>query len=179
MNPELRLQTPRLTLRTPRPADADAMAELNDDPETVRFANEPSPGTPGINIVDGMRVHWRTHGIGIWVVESNERTGSRSVVGCVGIKYGPGFLPSSADPRPELGWRIAAHYRRRGAATEAARAARDHACSVVARNDLWSIIDPSNIGSARVATNIGMELSSALYNPVIGRSVDVYELCPP
>lgn len=75
------------------------------------------------------------------------------LVGTCGVRRGP------AATEPEMGYRIAARYRRRGLATEAATAVVDE-CRTAGLSRVWATIRPDNIGSRRVVEQLGMRLTA-------------------
>jgi RimJ/RimL family protein N-acetyltransferase len=75
------------------------------------------------------------------------------LVGTCGVRRGP------AAAEPELGYRIAARYRRRGLATEAATAVVDE-CRRAGLHRVWATIRPDNVASRRVVERLGMHLAA-------------------
>ena len=78
-----------------------------------------------------------------------EELATRRLVGRVGFNCPEGW------PAYELGWTIGREFWGRGFATEAARAALDHAFTALNRDHIVSLIDPSNESSKRVAERLG------------------------
>jgi len=146
---EVELRTERLLLRHFRADDIDAYAALCADPEVMRYL---SPTGQPLSREDAWRQmamlcgHWQLRGYGTWVAEELE-TGS--LVGRIGLHYPEGF------PDRELGWAIARRYWGRGLASEAARAAANHAFRTLGWDHLISLILPENARSIRVAERLG------------------------
>jgi RimJ/RimL family protein N-acetyltransferase len=121
--------------------------------------------------------HWERHGFGPFALESREADGAGALLGFAGVAY-PAYLPALAE-RPEIGWRLARNAWRRGLATEAALAARDHAFATLGFPELIAIVHPENTRSQAVARKLGMELERQVHNPVLRRPVDVWALPAP
>ena len=118
-------ETERLLLRRFTPADADAFAAFNADPDVMRFIGDGTPLTRAQSdeLLTRIAAHWRSHGFGLWCVA--ERSAPERCLGFAGLAV-PSFLPE-VMPAVEVGWRVARDGWGRGLATEAARAALDEA----------------------------------------------------
>src|SRR5690242_19212076 len=108
-------ETERLLLRPPRLEDADAFAELNTDPEVMRFI---SPTGALVRAESDLLLrrlidHWDEHGFGLWMAELRESGGP---IGFVGLQH-PQGLPALAG-EVEVGWRFAREQWGKGLATE-------------------------------------------------------------
>jgi RimJ/RimL family protein N-acetyltransferase len=130
-----------------RAGDAGAYAAICADPEVMRFLN----GAP-LSRVEAWRHlamivgHWVLRGYGTWAVEERA-TGL--LVGRVG------FIEPDGWPGFELGWTLGRPWWGRGYATEAARAALEHAFTALDREHVISLIHPENVRSIRVAERLG------------------------
>ena len=144
------LQTERLRLRLWRDDDLAELERVNADPRFTRFLNPGGevypPGWTADKLVR-MRADWEQNGWGTWAVEELE--GGR-LVGRVGFQFHR-FWPED----PELGWGVDPDLWGRGYATEAARAALQHAFDVLRFERVVSILHPENTPSIRVAEKIG------------------------
>lgn len=93
--------------------------------------------------------HYRTHGFGLWVIETHDGT----FVGDCGLTMqeveGEWFV--------EAGWHVVAEARRQGYAAEAATSVRELARAHGVEH-LIAIIRPDNVASQGVARAIGLEL---------------------
>ena len=144
------LETERLLLRVFRPEDLDAFAEIEADPEVMRFyASGPRPREWAER---GVRSFIRTQeerGFSLWAVV--HKADGRLIGYC-------GLVPQTIDgaDEVEVGYKLARAYWRQGLATEAARAVRDWGFAHLRVPRLVSIIDPSNAASIRVAEKNGM-----------------------
>jgi RimJ/RimL family protein N-acetyltransferase len=165
------LETPRLRLRPPEGADLDAFVEIHEDPEVLRYlttVGQTSGRAAGWRIIAMLLGHWQLRGYGHWTVI--ERA-SNQIIGRVGPWYPEGW------PGIELGWIIRRTHWNLGFATEAARAARDHAFTVTGAPTLISMIHPDNVASIRVAEKLGATLGRR--DAFGGCAVLIYELARP
>lgn len=143
-------QTPRLTLRRFRLDDAEAMFELNADPEVTRYVGDPpfeSLEAARSFVADYLRDVALPHDdLSRWAVVENE---TNDVLGFCGLRR-------QADGEVDLGYRLHRRAWGRGYATEAARASLDVGFG---RFDLTAIsahADVENLGSLRVMEKVGM-----------------------
>lgn len=153
------------------------MAAINRDSEVTRFLNRAVDEDAVIAFHGNVSRHWEQHGFGFYAVESTEPESTGKCLGFVGLAY-PSFLPALAA-RPELGWRLGRAAWGRGLATEGARAVRDLAFDRLDVDELISIIHPDNVRSQRVARKLDMAVEQQIFNPVLGRPVDVWQLNRP
>lgn len=143
------LETSRLILREFTTEDADALARVLSDPETMRFYPAPCDRA-GVEewIASNIR-RYNECGYGLWgmILKS-----SGELVGDCGL------TPQSVDGLMEI--EIGYHLRRdlwcQGLATEAARACRDYGFANLSVDRIISLIRPENIPSCRVAEKNGM-----------------------
>lgn len=169
------IETPRLRLRGPRPADFPDSAVLWSDPVVTRFTS----GKPlSEEEVWGRLLRYIGHltwmGFGYWVVEEKE-TGR--FAGEVGFSDWKREIKPSLQGLPELGWVLAPRVHGQGHATEAACAAIQWAHSHLLERTsssgdgslehpiapelrsarMTSIIHPDNVRSIRVAEKCGFK----------------------
>ncbi len=91
--------------------------------------------------------NYENHGFGLWAMELRE-TGE--YVGDCGIT----MQDVEGSPRHEVGYHVVGRLRRRGLATEAARACRDHALDVLGCGLVVSIVHADNVASRTVAERV-------------------------
>ncbi|WP_205326577.1 GNAT family N-acetyltransferase [Glycomyces sp. YM15] len=151
----LELRTERLLLRPLASGDAEALAEINADPEVMRYigSGEPRDREQTEALVAKAAAHWDVHGWGTFAVREND-TGD--LVG-LGILATPSFLPEIL-PATEVGWRIGRDRWGRGYAPEAARAVMGFAFGELGLDRVVSCIHSENAASIRVAEKLGMSL---------------------
>lgn len=161
------LLTERLRLRPFRSIDFDDYAALYSDPRVVRHlaAKKAETWDRGrswrhLAFVVG---HWQLKGFGTWAVELKD-TGA--FVGAVGFSEPEGW------PGFELAWALAPRWWGQGYATEAARAALDHAFAVWKKDRVVSLINPENRPSIRVAERLGERLQGS--TDIFGREMLIY-----
>lgn len=143
------LQTERLLLRAFRQDDVDAYAAMCADPEVMRYLSVTGALLSREDAWRQMALfagHWSLRGFGMWAVE-HRQTGR--FVGRVGLHHPEGW------PDLELGWSLRREDWGQGFATEAARAAADHAFHELRRSHLIHLILPGNERSIRVAERLG------------------------
>ena len=166
--------TDRLVLRAWRASDREPFAELNADPEVLRYIGNGSPMTRAESdaLLEAIGAHWAEHGFGLWCAAPREEPDA--CLGFVGLAV-PSFLPA-VMPAVEVGWRLARPAWGRGLATEGARAALHHAFEARRLQSVVSVIDPANVRSVRVAEKLGMRRGAAHVHPASGRRLHAYEI---
>ncbi|WP_199034568.1 GNAT family N-acetyltransferase [Glycomyces salinus] len=169
----VRLETERLVLRPCTEADVEPIAQINADPEVMRYIGDGRPRNPEKTregVEKSMR-HWDEHGWGGFAVEIAE-TGE--VIGLAVLAV-PDFLPEIL-PAVEVGWRIERGRWGRGYAPEAARAAIGFALGEAGMDRLVSCIHSENAASRRVAEKLGMALERTTVVPGHGVPCEVWEI---
>lgn len=146
------LETARLRLRAPTLADFPAYAGILTSP---RFIDGPMSREEAWFDFANYTASWLLRGTGIWAVETRA---DGTLVGFVLVGLEPG------DRAPELGWMLTETAEGHGYATEAARAARDHAAALGLAT-LVSYIDPENTRSIALAERLGCLPDSAAAHP--------------
>ncbi|MFN0149546.1 MAG: GNAT family N-acetyltransferase [bacterium] len=143
------LETPRLSLREMSMADLDFVAEMLADPEVMRFYPKPYTRDESVTWIERQLGRYSRDGHGLWLVASRE-TGAP--VGQVGLA----MQEVDGVREPEIGYLVHRPFWRRGFASEAAKAVRDHAFGALGMPRVISLIRPVNAPSAGVARKIGM-----------------------
>jgi RimJ/RimL family protein N-acetyltransferase len=143
------LETQRLILREFVPDDADALARILSDPETMRFYLKPFDRAGVEEWIARSRRRYANEGHGLWAMLLKS---TQELIGDCGL------VVQEVDAANEV--EIAYHVRRdhwnRGFATEAARACRDFGFARLPVDRLISLIRPENLPSRRVAEKNGM-----------------------
>ena len=109
------VRTPRLVLRPHRPDDVDAVHRASQDPESKRWISaisDPYTREDARRFVEEIAPRERSERLGLSVVVEDDE----GLAGTAGLNLRPGRLG------PEIGYSIAPWARRRGYATETARA---------------------------------------------------------
>jgi ribosomal-protein-alanine N-acetyltransferase len=146
------LETERLTLRSFREEDIDAMAQLFANPDFMRFSlgvfTKRKQTVAFIEKVMG----WDRAGIPSQFAVMPR--GEEAIIGYCGFFY----HPEQGIQDIEIGYRLHPDYWNRGLITEAARAVRDHAFRDWELSRVISLIHPENAPSRRVAEKNGMKV---------------------
>jgi len=143
------LETLRLRLREFVAGDADALAQVLSDPETMRYYPAPYDRTGVEEWIARCQQRYRDDGVALWAMELKS---SGELIGDCGI--------IRQEVEGERFFEIGYHLRRdlwgQGFATEAAVACRDWAFAHLNIDRLISLIRPDNLRSRRVAERNGM-----------------------
>jgi [ribosomal protein S5]-alanine N-acetyltransferase len=151
MNMKVVIETPRLILREFEPRDADALARVISDPETMRFYPAPfdRAGVEGWITRNIRRYEKNGHGLwALWLKATGE------MIGDCGIT----LQEVDGEFLPEIGYHLRRDMWGQGLATEAARACRDYGFEHLKAEFLTSLIRPENLASRRVAERNGMKV---------------------
>lgn len=148
-NAPLVLATPRLILREFSPDDADALAKILSDLETMRFYLAPLNRSEVDEWIARNRRRYAKDGHGLWAMIL--RTSGELIGDC-------GLVIQEVDGANEIeiGYHLRRDHWRQGLATEAARACRDFGFAHLPVEHLISLIHPANLASRRVAEKNGM-----------------------
>jgi [ribosomal protein S5]-alanine N-acetyltransferase len=143
------LETPRLILREFCEEDADALAAVLGDPETMRFYSVPLDRSGVEAWIDRNIRRYAEDGHGLWamVLKANSE-----LIGDCGLTV----QQVEGVDENEIGYHVRRGLWGQGLATEAARACRDYGFARLRVEHLVSIIRNENTPSRRVAEKIGM-----------------------
>jgi ribosomal-protein-alanine N-acetyltransferase len=145
------LETARLVLREFVAEDADALALVLSDPETMRYYPAPYDRAGVEQWIARNQQRYADDGAGLWAMALRA---SSEVIGDCGI--------TRQEVEGEYLYEIGYHLRRdlwgRGLATEAALACRDWGFAHLKADRLISLIRPENVASCRVAARNGMTI---------------------
>jgi [ribosomal protein S5]-alanine N-acetyltransferase len=148
------LQTAHLLLREFTPQDANPLALVLSDPETMRYYPAPYDRAGVEQWIERNRQRYRDDGVGLWAMELIKISDSEShkIIGDCGI-----ILQEVEGERLyEIGYHLRRDFWGQGLATEAAIACRDWAFAHLTADRLISLIRPENLPSCRVAERTGM-----------------------
>lgn len=167
------LVTPRLVLRVWTDRDVRPMAQVNADPQVMRWIGSGRTRTEHEtrSAIDRWQAMIEAYGFGLFAVELRE-TGE--LAGFVGLSV-PDFLPE-VMPAVEIGWRLGQAFWGRGIATEAAREVLRFG---FVERDLKRIISIHQVGndaSERIMQKLGMHLDRETVDPTCRRAVRVYAI---
>lgn len=150
------LDTLRLSLREFIPGDADALALVLSDPETMRYYPAPFDRTGVEEWIARNCRRYAKDGHGLWamVLKANGE-----LIGDCGLTV----QDVDGTTEVEIGYHVRRDHWGKGLATEAARACRDYGFANLPVERLISIIRPENLPSRRVAEKNGMSVSKHQY----------------
>jgi ribosomal-protein-alanine N-acetyltransferase len=150
------LRTDRLLLRQWQESDLALFAELNADPEVMRYFPATLTREQSDTLVRDIAHEIDVHGWGLWAVEV---IGGPSFIGFVGLNE-PRF-DAHFTPAVEVGWRLGREHWGHGFATEAGAAAIDFGFRQLALNEIVAMVGTGNNRSRRVAERLGMTRNPA------------------
>jgi [ribosomal protein S5]-alanine N-acetyltransferase len=145
------LETARLILREFVPEDAEALARVLSDPETMRHYPAPVDRTGVNEWIERNRRRYQDDGVGLWamVLKSTDE-----MIGDCGITR----QQVDGESLYEIGYRLRRDFWKQGLATEAAIACREWGFANLPIDRVISLIRPENLPSCRVAERNGMTI---------------------
>jgi RimJ/RimL family protein N-acetyltransferase len=144
------LTTERLVLRRWTDADRAPFAEMNADPEVMRYFPNVMTRQETDSMVDRIEQGFENNGFGLWAVEIDGR-----FAGLTGLNRTTFDTPMG--PHVEIGWRFAKWAWGQGYATEAAQCVLDAAFTDLGLSEVFSFTTETNHPSERVMQRIGMK----------------------
>ncbi len=155
-------QTERLILRPWREDDLPSFAQMNADPEVMRYFLKPLTGDESREYFESFRQRMIENGFGFWALE--ERS-SGELAGFVGLNR-PGYtLPFS--PCVEIGWRLRKTFWGKGYAPEAAARALRVGFEEYGLESIVAFTALPNMPSQRVMEKIGMSREGEFDHPMV------------
>lgn len=141
-------ETPRLCLRETLEEDLDFFYEMTKEEETAGFLEplEENRATEREKLAAYRQQMYGFYGFGIWTLLEKD-TGR--TVGRAGLQMREGY------PEPELGFGIAAGFRRQGYGEEACRAVLDYAEKELELKQVRAVVDERNVKSRRLCEKLG------------------------
>ncbi|WP_371497871.1 GNAT family N-acetyltransferase [Kitasatospora sp. NBC_00374] len=167
------IHTPRLLLRRWNDYDLAPMAEINADPEVMRWIGDGSVYDleQTAEAIERWEEEWDEEGFGLFAVEL---LGSGELIGFAGLSV-PEFLPEIM-PAVEIGWRLGRQFWGQGYASEAAHAALEFALEDRGLDRVVSITRAGNTAAENVMHKLGMELELATTHPEYGFPLRVHAI---
>jgi RimJ/RimL family protein N-acetyltransferase len=159
------IQTERLLLRELRLADADALAKVLSDPESMKYYPHPFSREEVASWIDRNIQRYRDCGYGLWGVTLKS---DGEFIGDCGIT----LQEIEGRLYPEIGYHLLREYRGKGYATEAARTCIDYAFGVLNFDRVYSYMKSDNLPSRRVAERNGMVFQRVFEKIVHGQRVE-------
>ena len=161
------IETERLYLRQWRQSDFAIFAEMNADPEIMRYF--PKLLSPELSDVIANKCQQliSDNGWGFWAVSLKDSfKKSDTFIGFVGLNDTHADLPFA--PSVEIGWRLHKEYWGQGYATEAAQASLKFAFEKLHLNEVVAFTAVINKPSQRVMERIGMtNTQHNFYHPAL------------
>lgn len=148
----MQLETPRTFMREILGNDFDFLLRMMSDPEVMRYYPAPYTERDVRAFINRMRIRYREDGCGLWMLVDRE---SGEPLGRVGLLR----QHVHGVDEFEIGYMVHRPFWRRGFATEAALAVRDHAFSARKLPRVISLVRPENVPSQGVARKLGMEVT--------------------
>lgn len=149
---QAQLESKRLILRQWQDSDLKPFAEMNADPEVMRYF----PGTYSFQesekLFAKMQNIINVNGWGWWALEHKETGEFIGATGLVSVLFDAHFVPAV-----EVGWRIRREHWRKGYASEAASVALEFAQNTLKLPKVVSFTAVQNVPSIGVMEKIGMQ----------------------
>lgn len=153
------LETERLRLRAPGPADFEAFAAFRGSAR-ARTVGGPYSREEAFEQLGALIGQWHLRGFGRWIVADKA---SDEGLGVVGMFYPQGW------PAPEIAWSVFEPAEGKGIAYEAALAARRHAYAALGWTSAISLVAPENHRSVALAKRLGARIDGRHEHPLHGR----------
>ena len=147
----MELTTDRLILRRWRESDRTPFAEMNADPDVMRYMIAPLLRDESDAFIERIEEGFNIWGFGLWAIEV---PGVHDFIGFTGL-WPPGF-DAHFTPAIEIGWRLNRESWGNGYATEAARAALAFGFERARLDEIVSFTIPANTQSIAVMERLGM-----------------------
>jgi len=149
------LETSRLILRDLTPSDADGLALVLSDPETMRYYPMRFDRAAVEEWIARQMRRYAADGHGLWamILKSNGE-----LIGDCGLTV----QNVEGTKEIEIGYHVRRDLWGQGLATEAARACRDYGFARLAADQFISLIRPENLQSRRVAEKNGMTVQKEI-----------------
>lgn len=147
----IELETERLQLRQWRKADWPIFAEINADPEVMKYYPKVLTANESNEMAQKLASLLTERGWGFWAVEIRNE---KKFIGFVGLHEPRYELPVS--PCVEIGWRLAKQFWGYGYATEAANACLKLAFETLSLTEIYSFTSVSNVKSQAVMERLQM-----------------------
>ena len=147
----MKIETPRLRLRTWIETDRTPFARMNADPEVMHDLGGPIDVSESNAKFDRYAAALNEHGFGRWLVETHDG----KFVGSSGVLKGSSHHPMGEHF--EVGWRLVRTAWGHGYASEASKAALEDAFSRVQLPEVLAYTSPENTRSQAVMRRLGLK----------------------
>lgn len=163
-------RTERLQLRAWQPEDREPFAEMNADPEVMRYFPAVQTRAESDAFADRIESRMAELGYGLWAIEPLDGGG---FVGFTGLNPMPDGVPGEGGI--EVGWRLARYAWGRGYATEAAWAALSVAFEQAGYDEVWSLTADINTPSRAVMERLGLRHLDTKPHPALDPASPISE----
>ena len=137
-------------LRQWKDSDFEPFAEMNSDPEVMRYLLEPLTRSEARELLNRLRDNIDQYGWGIWAVEVHG-----IFAGMVGLNTPKWQLPFS--PCTEVLWRLRKEFWSRGIACATATQAIECGFTKLGLSEIVAFTTPSNLRSLRLMERLGFQ----------------------
>ncbi|QIP82768.1 GNAT family N-acetyltransferase [Streptomyces sp. Tu 2975] len=167
------IRTPRLLLRRWHDDDLTPMADINADPQVMRWVDDASPLDleDTAEAIEQWEEEWDEEGFGLFAVEL---LASGELAGFTGLSV-PEFLPE-VMPAVAISWRLGSSFWGQGYASEAAQATLEFALQDRGLDRVISISRAGDEASENVIRKLGMVLERETVHPVYGFPLRVHSI---
>jgi len=145
------IETSRLLLRQWRDCDKPVFANMNNDPDVMRYFPAHLSRDDSDRLVQRFQDDIESTGWGFWAAE---RKDTNQFIGFIGINYSSGGLPFA--PCVDIGWRLSKQNWGQGFATEGAQASLDYGFKIAGLDEIVSMTPVANLASQRVMQKLKM-----------------------
>ncbi len=156
------IETERLILRSWKDTDKAPFAEMNSNPEVMKYFPTPLSAEESNAFIDRINAEFDATGFGLYAVEIKD---TEEFIGYVGFHRFAFDAPFS--PNWEIGWRLSHRYWHKGYATEAASACIAYARAKRLCPRLYSFTALPNTPSENVMQRIGMTFEGTFPHPAL------------
>ena len=167
------IHTPRLLLRRWRDDDLAPMADINADPQVMRWIGDGAvldlDGTA--EAIERWEEEWDDEGFGLFAVEL---LASGELAGFAGLSV-PEYLPD-ALPDIAISWRLGRQFWGQGYASEAAQAVLEFALQDRGLDRVIAIDRLGNEASENVMRKLGMDFERETADPKYGHALTVHSI---
>lgn len=156
----LRIETPRLSLRPVSPSNADDLFKIYGDPATNTF--NPAGPYPDIDyaktVLNRWLTHWQTHGFGNWAISLLDNPQKIIGFGGLSIHSYDGLVINN------LGYRFSTEAWGKGLATEFAACAINYGFDQIKLTEISAVVRKNHLASQKVLHKTGLSYIREIYD---------------
>jgi len=155
-------ESDRLIFRQWKEEDKIIFAQMNADPEVMKFFPKKLSKTESDVFAERIIEGIKTRNYGLWAAEIKT---SKQFIGFIGFNYTD--FKSDFTPCIEIGWRLGKDFWNLGYASEGAKAALLYGSQVLHFKEVYSFTSKLNLRSEKVMKKIGMQKEGDFFHPKI------------